>query len=258
MDFLLVFILGTIVGSGVTAVLWRLESGEAWTRGRSKCPKCKKVLGPLELVPVFSWLMQRGRCRGCKGKIAWSYPAIELATALLFVFGYAARIWWWGIEPVGAQIAILTLIRDFYAIAVLTIVFVFDMTNGLILDRVTLPALAILAVFSLILGMNPLTLAVGIAVGAGFFWLQYVISKGRWIGGGDIRLGAVLGALLGWKLLLVAFFLAYVSGATVGLSLIASGRKEWGSRIPFGTFLSAGALVVLYFGEEILRMYVGA
>lgn len=241
----------------MTAVLWRLRSGESWVRGRSKCPKCKKILGPLELVPLFSWLAQRGRCRGCKATIAWSYPAIELVTALLFVFGYAVRIGQWGAGQVAPAFALLTLTRDWYAIATLVVVFVFDLTEGLILDRVTLPAIAILSVLSLVLGMPPLTLAIGIAVGAGFFWAQYAISGGRWIGGGDIRLGAVLGALLGWKLLLVALFLAYVSGAAVGLALVAGGRKEWGSRIPFGTFLSVGAIVALFFGEAIVRAYVG-
>jgi prepilin signal peptidase PulO-like enzyme (type II secretory pathway) len=114
-----------------------------------------------------------------------------------------------------------------------------------------------LSVFSLILGMNPLTLVLGIAFGAGFFGSQYAISGGRWIGGGDIRLGAVMGALLGWKLLLVALFVSYVSGATVGLAMIAAGRKEWGSKIPFGTFLSVGSIIALYFGVQAVRWYVG-
>jgi prepilin signal peptidase PulO-like enzyme (type II secretory pathway) len=105
--------------------------------------------------------------------------------------------------------------------------------------------------------MPPLSLALGIALGAGFFAAQYAVSGGRWIGGGDIRLGALMGALLGWQSLLVALFLAYVSGALVAVPLLARRTKQWGSTIPFGTFLSVGALIALYFGADIIAWYVG-
>ena len=248
--------MGTIAGSAVTAVLWRLESDESWFRGRSHCRKCKRNLSARELVPIISWLVQKGRCLGCKSKIAASYPLIELVTGLLFAFGFAARF---GLD--GAVIsadpvrALLVSFRDFFAIAVLLIIFVFDYTKGLILDRVTLPAIVIIAAASLVLGMGPIALFAGVLIGAGFFWLQYLISRGRWIGGGDIRLGALMGALLGWNVIAALFF-AYITGAIVGVGLILSGRKEWVSKIPFGTFLSVAAIFTLYFGDAIVKWYV--
>ncbi len=253
---LLIFLLGTVLGSALTAVLWRLETGESWMRGRSKCRSCAKTLTVRELVPIVSWFLQRGRCAGCGGGIAASYPAIELVTGLLLAADFALRF--------GADGALflarpgtdaLLLARDAYAIGTLVVVFVFDLTAGEILDRVTLPAIVLLGAASLGLGMPLASLALGVAIGAGFFGAQYLVSRGAWIGGGDVRMGALMGSLLGFPGVLLALFLAYVSGAVVALGLLASGRKKWGSRMPFGTFLAAGSLVALWFGDGIIRWY---
>lgn len=255
----MVFILGLLAGSAISAVLARLKTGESWVSGRSHCPHCKKTLGFFELVPLVSWLAQRGHCRHCGKKIGWQYPALELLTGALFLAGFVLRF---GFDPTAAFVAAplrsaLTAFRDFYALAILTVIFIFDLKEGLILDRVTLPAIVLLGALSLALGMSPLSLALGILLGAGFFALQFWISKGRWIGGGDIRLGALLGALLGPAALGLALLIAYVSGATIGLLLIAANRKKWTSRLAFGTFLSAAAVYALYFGGPTIRWYVG-
>ncbi|TAL20382.1 prepilin peptidase [Patescibacteria group bacterium] len=259
MIFLFVIILGAIVGSALTALLSRLAGGQSWLRGRSRCVHCERVLGVRELIPVVSWLIQRGVCHGCRRPIGWSYPAIELLTGILFVFGFALRF---GADPLPQLLGdparfLLLALRDFYAIAVLLVIFIFDLTRGLILDRVTLPAIAILSVLSLLLGVTPLNLILGIAIGAGFFLTQYLLSSGRWIGGGDIRLGALMGALLGWQSLLVALFVAYVTGGITAGVLLARRQKTWQSAMPFGTFLSASALFALYFGEAVIKWYVG-
>lgn len=246
----LVFLVGACIGSLLTCILDRLAAEETWLRGRSRCPTCRTALSVRSLVPIFSWLLQHGRCRTCKKKISWTYPVIEVATGLLFVLAFLMR----GGVPGSWEMAAV-LFRDWYLLAVLVVIFVFDLLYGLIVDSVTLPAIVIVAIAALLLGMPWPVLALGIVVGGGFFAFQYVISRGRWIGGGDIRLGALMGAALGWHRLLVALFFSYVIGAVVAAVLLVARRKQWSESIPFGTFLSIGTVIALYWGDALIRWY---
>lgn len=177
---------------------------------------------------------------------------VELAVGILFtVFALKALG-----EPVLTDTVLAGLLRDWYAVAVLTVVFVFDLRYMIIPRSVTLPATIILAVASVLLGTSPLQLAVGLVVGAGFFQLQHLVSRGKWIGGGDIHLGALMGALLGWPQILVALFLAYVTGAIVGVVMLAGKRVAWKGQMPFGTFLSAATVVTMLWGSSILEWYL--
>ncbi|MBP9749014.1 prepilin peptidase [Patescibacteria group bacterium] len=245
----LIFFVGACIGSVLTCIIDRLATEEeTWLRGRSRCPKCRTALSARSLVPIFSWVLQRGKCRTCQEKISWTYPLIEVATGALFVLAFLER---------GTGNGAL-LLRDWYLIAILVIIFVFDLLYGLIVDSVTLPAIGILAITSLYFGMPWQTLALGVCIGAGFFAFQYAVSRGRWIGGGDIRLGALMGAALGWQRLLIALFLAYVVGAVVATVLLASRRKQWSESVPFGTFLSIGTIIALYWGDAIMHWYVAS
>ena len=165
-----------------------------------------------------------------------------------------------GVEAGGGswtRVELIRLLRDWYALAILTIVFIYDWRYYLILPKVTLPATALLLAANFAIGLSWPSLLGGLAVGVGFFGLQFVLSRGRWIGAGDIYLGALLGALLGFQRIWVALFLAYVGGAVVGVALLALKRKGWRSELPFGTFLSVAAAASLLFGDRLLAWYFG-
>ena len=169
-----------------------------------------------------------------------------MATGILFVLAYVHN------SP-----DFILAIRDWFFIAVLIVIFVYDLCWYLILDNITIPAIIIAFVSNLFFGIDFLNLTLAVVIGGGFFLLQFVVSRGKWIGGGDIRLGALMGALLGWPQILVALALAYFSGAIIGIGLVRFGKKELYSRVPFGTFLSVSTIVTLLYGDEILRWYLG-
>ncbi len=122
-------------------------------------------------------------------------------------------------------------------------------------DSVTLPMVAIAFAINWTLGYDPLKLLLAAVIGAGFFLLQYVVSKGKWVGGGDIRIGAMMGAMLGFPGVVAALFLSYVMGAAVALPLLAMKKTSWSSQLAFGTFLSVATVVVLFFGNAIWQWY---
>ncbi len=247
-----IFGFGAIVGSFLNVVLWRLRTGESIVVGRSHCPSCRHVLAAVDLVPIASWLALRGRCRYCRTPIDSSYLAVELATGALFALAA------WRVLPAASfdGRTLASLLLDWFVLGTLIVVFVYDLRYMLIPRRLTLPAAAIAFAANAALGRSATGLLAGIAIGAGFFWLQYAISRGRWIGGGDIGLGALIGAALGAQGTLLTLFLAYVVGAIVGVALLASRAKSWRSEVPFGTFLSAAAAVALLFGDPIVDWYL--
>ncbi len=248
-----VFGFGTIIGSFLNAVLWRLRTGEGFVYGRSYCPCCRHPLAARDLVPVLSYLFLRGKCRYCRKGIHPSYLAVELVMGSLFV-AFAAPLLSSG--AIGGM-ALARLLLQWYFAAILVLIFVYDLRYMLIPRSVTMWASAIAFIGGSLLGANPVALAVGFLVGGGVFWLQYVVSKGKWIGGGDIQLGALMGLMLGWPKILVALFLAYVSGAVVGSLLLAAKKTSWQSQVPFGTFLSAATLIALLWGDRMLVWYLG-
>lgn len=257
MIFALAALLGLIFGSALTALISRQAKGEKWWKGRSHCPACRHTLSVWDLVPVLSYALLNGKCRYCRGAIGTSYPVLELSVAVLFAVAAVMRL---GPAAFGGVDAFLApgwtlLLRDWLAIVVLVQVFTYDLWFGYILDQVTLPAIVVFLVWNLVLGAPWPALLIGVFVGGGFFLLQYIVSGGKWIGGGDIRLGVLMGVLLGWPLVLVALFLAYLSGGAFGAVLLASKRKSIGSQIPFGTFLSAATIIVLFWGEPLLTWY---
>jgi prepilin signal peptidase PulO-like enzyme (type II secretory pathway) len=251
---LFVAVFGVVIGSFLNAVIWRLRVGRTFVNARSVCTHCGHELAAKDLIPVLSFAWLHGRCRYCAKSIGWQYPTVEAAVGLVFVLVA------WRLMPAdglwsGHQLARLVL--SWYAVAMLAVVFVFDLRYMLILTKVTLPAAIICFFGNLLLGVPPLSLIIGVVIGYGFFWLQYLVSKGRWIGGGDLQLGLLLGAMLGWQKTLVALWFAYVLGATVAVALLGFKKREWQSQIPFGTFLSVGALIAMLWGDAVIRRYFG-
>ncbi|MEK7606765.1 MAG: prepilin peptidase [Patescibacteria group bacterium] len=256
----LIFIFGLLIGSFLNVVIFRLpskpsphvgegrERGNSIWRGRSYCPKCRKTLAWYELVPILSFFLQSARCRGCKQKIDWQYPLVELATALGFLLVWTMagdQGLWRGIE-------------GWVFTSFLIVLFVYDLRYGLIPDQVIFPAMAVAGVFFLAAHFTLLFTAywlLAILVGGGFFALQYYSSRGRWVGDGDIRFGALMGAMLGWPGVLVALLVSYLIGGAVGAGLLLAGKKHFGQTLPMGTFLALGTFIAMLWGKQIIQWY---
>jgi len=249
--YIFAFIFGLMMGSFLNCYIWRLREKESmW--GRSHCPKCRHKISWYDNIPVLSYLILRAKCRYCGRGIAMQYLAVELITGILFVLVLKINF-----ESMINNEFLIYLIRDWFIVCVMVIIFIYDLRWYLILDRITLPAIFIVFIINLFLGFSALNLLLAMAVGGGFFYLQFIVSGGRWIGGGGIRLGVLMGAILGWPQILVALFLAYIVGSVFSLGLVALKRKKLKSEIPFGTFLTVATVIALFWGDIILDWYLG-
>ncbi len=242
---ILVGVLGLALGSFLNVVIYRLHAGIGFLRGRSYCPFCKHDLGLKDLVPLFSFLSLKGKCRYCNKPISWQYPLVEFGTAVSFLLLY------WAFD-LGPEFFVYLVYVSF-----LIIIFVYDLRYYMILDKVSIPAFFIAMAGSyFILDIGIVSLLIGAGVGGGFFLLQFLISRGKWIGGGDIRLGMVMGAMLGFSSVLAALFGAYILGSIVGIALVAQKKKKWQSKVPFGTLLTFATFITFLFGDYIVDAYL--
>lgn len=247
--YIFIFLFGLVTGSFLNCVIYRIEVGEGFLRGRSYCPRCKHQLGFLDLVPVLSFLWLKGRCRYCQGKISWQYPLVELATGLLFVLNFLRS------DLLGRSDL---LIFGFAIIPFLVVIFVYDLKHYIIPDKVIYPAIGTALVYDLlksdIRGISDFLIP---AFGAaGFFLAIVLISRGKWMGVGDIKLAFLMGLILGYPNILVALFLAFLIGAIIGVGLIILGKKTIKSEVPFGPFLVISTMIALFWGKEIINWYV--
>lgn len=241
-----VFVLGVCIGSFLNVAIFRTHEGDSVVTGRSKCQSCEEPLEAQDLVPVLSYLRLRGKCRRCKSVISWQYPAVELVMGVLFVLAFIFAQGW------------MQLVAWWILLSFLVVIFVYDLRYMYILDRFTIPAMMVALLTNLFVGVIPAwSLLVGALVIGGFFWIQFAVSRGRWVGGGDIRMGALMGCLLGIEQGLLALFLSYVFGAIVGVWLLAHKQATRKTEIPFGTFLVIGTVISLFVGQEILDWYLG-
>lgn len=251
---LLVALLGLAVGSFLNVVIGRLRSGESGWRSRSRCPECHAVLKPSELVPLLSFVVLRGKCAHCSKPISWQYPVVEFSVMALSVTVFGVHGGTAGL--LGGEL--LPMVRDWIFVAGLVVVFVIDLLDMVVFDSVTLPMAAAAFILNLLGGASALNLLSAAAIGAGFFLFQHLVSRGRWIGGGDIRIGLMMGCMLGFPGVILALFLAYIGGALVALAMLATGKAKWSGQMAFGTFLSAATAAVLFFGPHVLAWYASA
>jgi prepilin signal peptidase PulO-like enzyme (type II secretory pathway) len=248
-----VIILGLLVGSFLNCLAYRLPRQEKFIWARSHCPSCQKVLSWLELLPVVSFIIQKARCRVCKQKISWLYPIAEIFTALAF----------WAVI-INFQLSIfnkfsitqlLTIFFYLFITSILILIFLIDLNDGVILDSIIWPSVIVIFICQWLLGLSVGSFLGAMVIGGGFFGLQYLLSRGRWIGSGDIGLGVLMGVILGWPSILFALFLAYISGAIVGLSLIVLKKKDLQSTVPFGAFLAPATFVAILWGQTVIGWY---
>ena len=248
--YFFLFVLGTVFGSFIHALVSRTHERKSIVWARSMCPQCKKLIRWYDNIPLVSFFLLRGKCRSCRAKISFDYPMVEfvggLCLSFLGVFYSLAEV---GAPPM--------FFRDAVILFLLMAIFLYDFHYGEILDRFsTIPA-AMLFFASLGIGwQTPRSLGLGILTGAGFFLFQLIVSRGRWIGGGDVRLGAFMGVILGWPKILVALFLAYCLGAVVSIATIAAKKKKFSDATPFGTYLTVATAVTMFFGDAILGWYL--
>jgi leader peptidase (prepilin peptidase)/N-methyltransferase len=241
------FALGAVFGSAVTALSWRLPRGRSWASGRSRCTSCGRVLGPLELVPLVSWLVARGRCRTCGAWVSVRYPVIELACAAWAVLAWGRL----GLVPELAPV----LLWGWLLVALVVI----DLDFQLLPDALTFPG-TLLAVAAALLGPGARHALLGMALGSGYLWLfawaWKTFLKREGMGGGDIKLAAMFGALLGPVGAFLTITLAAFGGALTGAALMARGRGGMRTELPFGTFLGPAAMIVFLWGEPMARAYL--
>jgi prepilin signal peptidase PulO-like enzyme (type II secretory pathway) len=273
MIIVILVVLGLALGSFANALVWRVHEQEAEkgkkksdkkylkrlsvASGRSMCPACRHELAGKDLIPLFSWLSLRGKCRYCGKPIAVQYPLVELATALLFVASYI----WWPVAFDTAQTVIFVL-----WLALLTgllALLVYDLRWSLLPNRFIYPLgfiAAAGAVISMATAQKPLTallnVILAVVVGGGIFYVLFQVSAGKWIGGGDVKLGWLLGLVVATPARSLLFiFLAALLGSAVSLPLLATHRLKRTSTIPFGPFLIVGVIIVQLFGHAILAWY---
>ncbi len=255
LSLLFVFIFGLIIGSFLNCVIWRLHSKESLL-GRSQCPHCHKKIFWYDNIPLLSFIFLEGRCRHCQKAISWRYPLVEFITALLFTLIFFKALSVHGAVEFWQSTVWLTLVRDWLFVATLIVVFVTDALWYLIFDELVLPVVIVLAVLNIIIGFSWHNMLLSATIGSGFFIIQFLVSRGRWIGGGDIRLGLLLGVALGWPLVIPSIFIAYVIGAVVGLGLLSFRKKQWKSVLPLGTFLAISGIITLLYGQELIEWYL--
>ena len=263
--YFIIFIFGLIIGSFLNVVIFRLENGEKIINDRSRCLHCKRVLAWYDLIPILSFIFLRGKCRYCGHKISWQYPAVELGTGILFILIFNLQSSIFGFQSISnIQYPILSLLFWFYITSSLIIIFVYDLRYYIIPDKIIYPAIAIAIGFNLFNNIQyPISNILSIfnflfpaILAGGFFYAIVIITKGKGMGGGDIKLAFLMGLILGWPLIIVAVFLAFILGSIAGIFLILAGKKKMKSMIPFGPFLVIGTFIALFWGERITEWYL--
>lgn len=232
--------LGLVLGSFGNVLICRLPSRQT-ILGRSRCPGCRRTLRAWELIPLLSYVALRGRCSGCARGISLQYPLVELSGALAFVYALMR-----------SEMHIVQAVLLGTALWLLVLIAVADAKTQSIPDMLNIPFI----IFSVLYGwMSGGIDLLAPCIAAGFFALQWIVSRGQWIGSGDILLAAGIGALLGsWVLTVCALGLAYILGACVA-SVVLLRTRHASDHIAFGPFLAAAAMLVLAFGENILMIF---
>lgn len=259
MIVVLMGLLGLLLGSFINALVWRLKTKRDWVHERSICPHCKRTLGAQDLIPVVSWLLLKGKCRQCKKPISPQYPLVEILTAVLFALSYA----FWP-EPFSAAVYI-RLACWLIFLTILIALAVYDFKYMILPNKLVLAGaapVAIATVVGVLISGEPLRYVLGVILGilafGGVFWLLYQFSDGRWIGGGDVKLGFVLGA---WLASPALSFFAIVTASWLGL-IVAGVLYLWkrnvslSSRLPFGPMLIAGTIIATLWGHRLLNAYL--
>ena len=242
------FVVGAVIGSFLNVVIYRLPRDESVVRPASRCPSCGTPIRPWNNIPVLSWFFLGGKCRACRAPISFRYPLFEAANGLLYV----ALLLHFGLNP-------LVFVWAAYCSAMLVVTGI-DYDHQIIPDVITLPGMAAGLLFSLVAPLTFLESLTGLLAGGAFFYFVAAASEkilGKpGMGGGDIKLTAMMGSFLGLPSLVVAVFTALLTGSALSLALMGLGKKTRKDIIPFGPFLALGGVLAIFWGREIVDWYL--
>jgi leader peptidase (prepilin peptidase)/N-methyltransferase len=249
MASLLVALVGLVIGSFLNVCIYRMPRDLSVVWPASRCTACGREIGWYENIPVLSWAVLRGRCRTCGEPISVMYPLIELLTAGVFVATYAVfgPEWLFGIRAVfGASMIVLLMI---------------DLQHQILPNEITLPGIVVGLAASLVAEPGWRDALIGAAAGGGVLWLvawgYERLRHQEGLGFGDVKMLAMIGAFLGWKLMLLTLVGASILGSLTAGVLMVSGRADWQSKLPLGTFLAATAVPVGLVGNVVVAWYAG-
>ena len=258
--YIYIFIFGLIVGSFLNCVIYRIEKGRSFLKGRSFCPNCKHPLAWYDLIPVFSFLFLRGKCRYCGKKISLQYPLVEIFTATTFLFVFNFLFPNFSFRDVLA-FNFKDILKFSYFLTIsslLILIFIYDLKNFIIPDEFIYPSIIIVLLYEMTTNFNFLVknFILSAIVTSAFFLMIVLISKGRWMGMGDVKLAFFIGLFLGFPKVFVGMFLAFLIGAIIGIGLIFLRMKTLKSEVPFGPFLVVGTFIALLWGQQIANWYL--
>jgi leader peptidase (prepilin peptidase)/N-methyltransferase len=240
---------GACIGSFLNVCIYRLPLGQSLVWPGSRCTSCGRALSWFDNIPILSWVFLRGRCRTCRAPVSAMYPIVEATTALAFIGAYLLY-----------GFTLLALVRVLFACA-LIVLFVTDLQHKILPNVITLPGIVIGFICSFFLPPGWRDSLIGILIGGGVLFAiaegYYRIRGEEGLGMGDVKLLAMIGAFLGWKLVILTLMLASFSGSIIGVAMIASKRGDMKYALPFGTFLAIGAVVSAAWGTPMVDWYLG-
>jgi leader peptidase (prepilin peptidase)/N-methyltransferase len=250
-----IFLLGLGVGSFLNVLIYRFPRRISVVWGRSFCPKCRKKIAWFDNIPIFSFIFLKGHCRHCHSPISWRYPVVELLTAVLFLLGATrlgnlSNLGYLGIAEVGLTWVLFSA---------LVVIFFIDLEHQVIPDEILLPVIFLFLLSKIFaphfntqyLILNTLLPAVGASI---FLLIIWALTKGRGMGLGDVKLAFLMGLSLGFPKVVVAFYLAFLTGAIIGVILILVKKARFGQKIAFGPFLAAATVITVLWGEKIFGL----
>ncbi|QXM05995.1 prepilin peptidase [Crassaminicella indica] len=241
-----IFIIGLLIGSFLNVCIYRIPIEKSIVNPPSHCPKCNTTLKPLDLIPVFSFLFNKGKCRYCGENISLQYPIIELFNGLIYLLLYLKYD--------------LTILFVKYTIlaSLLIVISVIDYKLQIIPDECNLFGFIISGAFIIFNDFSTIALInaiLGLLVGGGIFLIIAIATNGA-MGGGDIKLMGVLGFALGWKYILLITFLSFIIGAILSIFLLLLKLKHRKDTIPFGPFIAIAAFITILYGNDIINWYI--
>ena len=245
----IVFLFGLCVGSFLNVCIHRIPESKSIVYPGSMCPSCGERIRFYDNIPLMSFLLLRGRCRNCRTPISLRYPLVELLSAAMAVWVAAA----YGLTPAAAV--------TYGFIAVLIVITFIDIDHRIIPDVLSLPGIAVFFLAARLLpSVTWVDSLIGILAGGGSLflvaWLYHLITRKEGMGGGDIKLLAMIGAMIGWKGVLFTIFASSAAGTAVGLIVMLITRQNMKLAVPFGPFLALGAVVYLFFGPQVIQWYL--
>jgi len=249
-NVILIFTLGLIVGSFSNVCIYRIPRNESIIYPGSHCPKCRSTIKPMDNIPLLSYIILKGRCRNCGSRISIQYPVVEFLTGIIYILIFLIY-----------GLTLQSLIYIILSSALIIIAFI-DLNEQIVPDVISFPGIGAGLILSFFVPyISFINSVLGVLVGGGIILIIGLVGsaifKKEAMGGGDVKLAAMVGAFLGWKYVILALFLGFFLGALAGIFLVLSKIKSREDMVPFGPFIALGSLITLLCGEKILLWYIG-